>query len=99
MGKQAGQYDKIFRENIEAIIPELMQNVLGINAVELGEFPDDIQHTKERKPDVLKKITDDQGDTYTLQIEFQVADEPEMVYRMAECGHRATGSAARNSGL
>ncbi|WP_229313214.1 hypothetical protein [Larkinella terrae] len=48
------------------------------------ELPDDIQHTKERKPDVLKKITDIQGNTFILQIEFQVADEPKMVYRMAE---------------
>jgi predicted transposase YdaD len=39
---------------------------------------------KERKPDVLKKITDEQGGTYVLQIEFQVADESDMVYRMAE---------------
>ena len=33
---------------------------------------------------MLKKITDSQDNTYVLQIEFQVADEPEMVYRMAE---------------
>jgi hypothetical protein len=84
MGKQASQYDKILKENLEAIIPGLMQNVLGIRAVESEELPDDVQHTKERKPDVLKKITDDEGDVYVLQIEFQVADEPEMVYRMAE---------------
>ncbi|AUD02915.1 hypothetical protein [Spirosoma pollinicola] len=84
MGKQASQYDKIFKENIEAVIPSLMQNVLGITAVEAEELPDDIQHTKERKPDVLKKITDSHGNTYVLQIEFQVADEPKMVYRMAE---------------
>ena len=84
MGKQASQYDKIFKENIEAVIPSLMQNVLGITAVSSEEIPDDVQHTKERKPDFLKKITDNQNDTYVLQIEFQVADEPEMVYRMAE---------------
>ncbi|MBO0934171.1 hypothetical protein [Fibrella aquatilis] len=84
MGKQVSQYDKIFKENIEAVIPSLMQNILHITAVESEELPDDVQHTKERKPDVLKKITDTKGDTYVLQIEFQVADEPEMVYRMAE---------------
>lgn len=33
---------------------------------------------------MLKKITDSQGSTYVLHLEFQVADEPEMVYRMAE---------------
>ena len=84
MGKQASQYDKIFKENLEAIIPGLMENILGIRAVSSEELPDDIQHTKERKPDVLKKITDSEGRIYVLQIEFQVADEPDMVYRMAE---------------
>ena len=83
MGKQVSQYDKILKENIEAVIPSLMHNVLGIRAVVAEELPDDVQHTKERKPDVLKKITDDTGDTFVLQIEFQVADEPDMVYRMA----------------
>lgn len=81
---QANQYDKIFKENIEAVIPSLMQNILGIKAVVSEELPDDIQHTREWKPDVLKKITDIQGNTFVLQIEFQVADEPEMVYRMLD---------------
>lgn len=84
MGKQSSQYDKILKENLEAIIPGLMENILNIRAVSSEELPDDVQHTKERKPDVLKKITDDQGEIYVLQLEFQVADEPDMVYRMAE---------------
>ncbi|MVM33079.1 hypothetical protein GO755_23765 [Spirosoma sp. HMF4905] len=84
MGKQASQYDKIFKENIEAVIPSLMQNILGITAVSSEELPDDIQHTKERKPDVLKKITDIEGRTFVLHIEFQLVDEQEMVYRMAD---------------
>lgn len=84
MSKQVSQYDKILRENLEAIIPGLLENVLGIVPIASEELPDDVQHTKERKPDVLKKITDNQGSTYVLHIEFQVADEPEMVYRMAE---------------
>ena len=82
--RQSSQYDKIFKENIEAVISSIMQNVLEITAVSMEELPDDIQHTKERKPDVLKKVTDTKGDTFVLQIEFQVRDEPEMVYRMLE---------------
>lgn len=81
---QSSQYDKIFKENIEAVISNIMQNVLKITAVSMEELPDDIQHTKERKPDTLKKITDEKGSTFVLQIEFQVKDEPEMVYRMGE---------------
>ena len=81
---QVNQYDKIFRENIEAALPGLIRNLLGIQAVHTEELPDDIQHTKERKPDVLKKVTDKNGETFVLHIEFQVKDELEMVFRMAE---------------
>lgn len=84
MKKQASQYDKIFKENLEAVISSIMQNLLSITPISLVELPDDIQHTKERKPDVLKKVTDNQGNIFVLQIEFQVANDDEMVYRMHE---------------
>ena len=82
--RQANQYDKIFKENIEAVISSIMQNVLEITATSMEELPDDIQHTKERKPDTLKKITDDKGNTFVLQIEFQVKNDDEMVHRMLD---------------
>jgi hypothetical protein len=82
--QQGNLYDKIFKENIQAVIPSLMKNILDITAVSSVKLPDDIQHTKERKADVLEKITDIRGNTFVLQIEFQVVDEPKMVYRMAE---------------
>jgi hypothetical protein len=81
---QANQYDKIIKENIEVVIPNFVQNILDIHIIESEEIPDDIQHTKERKPDVLKKVKDDKGNVFILQIEFQVADEQEMVYRMGD---------------
>jgi len=61
-----------------------MRNVLGIHAIKTEDLPDGVQHTKERHPDVLKKITDEAGDTYVLHIEFQSRSAPAMVYRMAE---------------
>ena len=81
---QVNQYDKILKENIEAALPGLIKNLLGIHAVYMEELPDDIQHTKERKPDVLKKVTEKNGETFVLHIEYQVKDESQMVYRMAE---------------
>jgi predicted transposase/invertase (TIGR01784 family) len=65
-------------------LPGLIRNLLGIHAVHTEELPDDIQHTKERKPDVLKKVTDTNGETFVLHVEFQVKDELEMAFRMAE---------------
>jgi len=82
--RQVNQYDKILHENIEAALPGLIRNLLGIHAVHTEELPDDIQHTKERKPDVLKKVTDKNSETFVLHVEFQVKDEMKMVYRMAE---------------
>ena len=61
-----------------------MQNILGIMALESEELPDDTQHTKERKPDVLKKVTDIHGAIFVLHLEFQLVDEQEMIYRMAD---------------
>jgi hypothetical protein len=71
-------------EVLEGALPSLINKVLGIHAVKAEELPDHIQHTKERHPDVLKKITNDDGDTYVLHIEFQSKNDPAMVYRMAE---------------
>ncbi len=81
---QASQYDKIIKENLEVTLPVIIRDLLGLDILFSEELPDEVQHTKERKPDTLKKVTDKDGNTYILQIEFQVADEKEMVYRMAE---------------
>lgn len=80
------EYDKIFKENIEEIILPLAQKVLGLPAPEqLIEVPDDIQRTVERRPDFLKIVATTGGQNqYVLQLEFQTADEPDMVYRMLE---------------
>jgi hypothetical protein len=83
-GGQASQYDKIIKENLEITLPVIIRDVLGLDIAQSEELPDDIQHTKERKPDALKKVTDTTGHTYVLQVEFQTTDEKEMVYRMAE---------------
>jgi len=82
--RQINQYDKVLRENMEAALPGLIKNLLHIDALETEELPDDIQHTKERKPDVLKKVRDKNDTTFVLHIELQVKDEPDMVLRMAE---------------
>ena len=82
--KQVSQYDKIIKENLEITLPVIIRDLLGLEITESEELPDDIQHTKERKPDSLKRVTDAKGNTYVLHVEFQVEDEYEMVYRMAE---------------
>jgi hypothetical protein len=81
----AQDYDKIFKENIEEIILPLAEKLLNIHPEKLEEIPDDLQRTIERKPDFLKKVLHkDPSKDYILQIEFQLEDDTEMVYRMSE---------------
>lgn len=82
--RQSAPYDKIIKENLEVTLPEIIRDVLGLDILTSEELPDDLQHTKERRPDALKKVTDVTGKTYILHIEFQIKDEKEMVLRMAE---------------
>jgi hypothetical protein len=82
--KQGSQYDKIIKENLDDTLPIIIREVLGLEIRESEELPDDVQHTKERKPDGLKKVRDAAGNTYVLQVEFQLKDEKEMIYRMGE---------------
>ncbi|MEJ2881934.1 hypothetical protein [Pedobacter sp. GR22-6] len=55
-GFQTNQYDKLLKENLEQTMPVIIRDVLHLDIVYSEEIPDDIQHTKERKPDALKKV-------------------------------------------
>ena len=74
----ANHYDKILKENIEEILLPLAEKLLGISFKNSEEIPDKIQITIEREPDLLKII---EGN-YILHLEFQTADEKNMVDRM-----------------
>ena len=82
--KQGNGYDKILKENMDAALPAIIENVLSLDISESIEIPDDIQYTKERKPDVLKKVTDRDNNTFVLHLEWQSQNDKNMVYRMAE---------------
>jgi hypothetical protein len=82
--KESNLYDKIFKENIEAVTMVLVEKVLGIQMRDSVRLPDELPVTLERKPDQLLKITDRDNKTFILHLEFQVADEKDMVDRMLE---------------
>ncbi|MDJ1472661.1 hypothetical protein [Xanthocytophaga flava] len=82
--KEGNQYDKIFKENLESVTLVLIEKVLQIQVVSYEKIKDDLQRTIERKPDQLLKITDQNGSTFLLHLEFQLINEPRMVYRMLE---------------
>lgn len=78
-------YDRIFKENINAIFDKLISKLLNITVVASEPVATDkLQTTIEREPDFLKIITTSEGKRFILQLEFQTANDPEMEYRMAE---------------
>ena len=79
-----GDYDKVIKENIEAVFLPLLEKFTGIKIVQSFEIKDKVQRTVEREPDFLKRIVDQSGKELILQLEFQTQDDHEMVYRMAE---------------
>lgn len=79
-----GDYDKVIKENIEAILLALGKKLLGFDIRNPQELTEKLQTTIEREPDFLKKVTLEDGSEVILHLEFQTADEPKMVYRMAE---------------
>ncbi|HAA16418.1 MAG TPA: hypothetical protein DCE41_33820 [Cytophagales bacterium] len=79
-----GEFDKILKENIEALLLPLSGKLLGIRIQATREVKEKLQSTIEREPDFLKWVTDDTGAEFLLHLEFQTQDDPKMVYRMAE---------------
>jgi predicted transposase/invertase (TIGR01784 family) len=82
--RQTNQYDKIWRENMQAALPGIIEKVLKINIVQRRDLPDKLLITKQREVDVLQEVVDLTGNKFILHIEIQVRDDPDMVYRMAE---------------
>lgn len=80
----SSQYDKIIKENMNEAMPDILIGILGIQAARAEDLAERIQHTKERIPDQLKKITDDSGETFVLHIEWQLKNDAEMIDRMLE---------------
>lgn len=82
--KQGNMYDKVFKETMLGTHPVIIECVLRLNIITIEELKDDIQYTKERKTDLLKKVCDVYGNTYILHIEYQTDNYPKMQFRMAD---------------
>ena len=76
------EYDRIIKENIEAVILPLSAKLFGIRPEMMEEITVDLHLTLERKPDVTRRITSENRQASILHVEFQVGDETEMVLRM-----------------
>ena len=69
-------YDKIFKENFEPLLPHLLRQVLGLELTHMEDLKDKLQVTLEREMDNLKKVVhDDPALDFGLHWEIQSADE------------------------
>ncbi|WP_316811477.1 hypothetical protein [Pedobacter heparinus] len=84
---QSKLIDKIVKENMDKVLPMVVEKILGIQIVCREDLPESLQHTKETVPDQLSKITDATGKTYIIHIEWQSEDDATMDNRML--GYRA----------
>lgn len=81
----ANDYDRIFKENIEELLPFLLRKILNLEVKSWENISTEIPLTLERKPDFLKKVyPTNQATPYLLHLEFQTVLDPEMPFRMLE---------------
>ena len=82
--RQVGQYDKIFQENLEKLLPMLIKEVLGMDIVHREQLPTRVQHTQEREPDILELVQLRDNTKKALHVELQLKDEQDMNFRLAD---------------
>ena len=69
-------FDKIIKENLEALLPDLLRITCNIRVDTLKDVKDKIQATVEREADTLKKVVHENAEAdYLLHLEFQTTDE------------------------
>jgi hypothetical protein len=77
-------FDKIFKENIAALILPLSEKLLNLKIVRQEVMKDKLQSTIEKEPDYLGRVQLDSGKEFILHLEFQTQDDQDMIYRMQE---------------
>jgi predicted transposase YdaD len=76
-----GKYDKILRENIESIIPFIIEKIVGIDFDKTQVIKDKLQVTIERETDYICLIASNSGHEI-LHLEFQTGGSKRMPARM-----------------
>ncbi len=83
--KQDGNlYDRIFKENAEAIFLPLIQERLNLKIKQYKELPTKLSKTLEREMDFVYEIIKENNQKEILHIEFQTVNDKSMKYRIGE---------------
>jgi len=80
------RFDKIFKENIESLLPSLSQHFFGLDLSKatFKTISPSIVRAVDREVDFLKRVKIEGQAAFILHIEFQTYDDADMLYRMAE---------------
>ncbi|MEO1518548.1 MAG: hypothetical protein AAFV95_26260 [Bacteroidota bacterium] len=77
-------YDRILKENAEAIFLPLLEQELGFRIRSHKAIGTKLSKTLEREMDLVYQLEMEDGAVSLLHIEFQTKRDPQMLYRMAE---------------
>ncbi|MEM9723216.1 MAG: hypothetical protein AAGA10_28365, partial [Bacteroidota bacterium] len=80
----AKSYDKVIKENLEAVLLPLSELLLGIRVQKSEKLAEKLQTTLEREPDFIRVIETPDEDRFILHLEFQSSDDMGMLHRMKE---------------
>ncbi|MEZ4888547.1 MAG: hypothetical protein R3E32_27735 [Chitinophagales bacterium] len=77
-------YDRIFKENAEALFIPLIEQELDIKIISYKPLQEKMTKTIEREMDFFYQVVTDENKKILLHIEFQTQNDKNMIYRMVE---------------
>ncbi|MEL7123222.1 MAG: hypothetical protein AAFO07_27485 [Bacteroidota bacterium] len=82
--KRGNVFDRIFKENAEAIFLPLINQVLNLTITSYQPLREKLVKTLEREVDFLYEVVTENQRKFLLHLEFQSNDDKQMIYRIAE---------------
>lgn len=82
--KEANKYDKIIKENLEALFLPFLEQLLSLQIMSSERLDAKLQTTLEREADFVRKVLTKEGKEVILHVEFESDVEQLMVYRVSE---------------
>ncbi len=81
--RMGSPYDKIIKENFTKSLKTIVQDIGGIQIAKSQPMRTKMQHTKERDPDELSRITLVSGEEKILHSEAHLKDENDINWQCA----------------
>jgi hypothetical protein len=82
--KNTSRFDHIFKENMRTALPFIFKTTTGLDISTGQDLPTDVQYTKERRPDMLRRVRNDKGKECLLHVEYQTGNDYRMPLRTVQ---------------